>query len=89
MRCLRIPERSAKHLSILADIVPAGPRFDLMREMRSRALPQKSDGNLAMRLFAGTWHRALGCQCRNEVIFDALNIIYGEAEKRGFVCGSM
>jgi membrane protein len=77
------PGTISKHLSILADIVPAGT-LDLMRDEITR-IAAKSDGNLTFGFLLGLGIALWSANAGMKAIFDALNIIYGEEEKRGFV----
>jgi membrane protein len=72
-----------KHLSLVADIVPAGV-LDLIGNEIAR-IAAKSDGKLTfgfgVSLGVALWSANAGMKA----LFDALNIIYGEEEKRGIV----
>jgi membrane protein len=72
-----------KHLSIAADIVPAGT-LDLLGEEISR-IAAKSDGNLTVGFLLGLGIALWSANAGMKAIFDALNIIYDEEEKRGIV----
>jgi membrane protein len=73
----------SKHLSIAADIVPAGT-LDLLAEEISR-IAAKSDGKLTFGLLLGLGIALWSANAGMKAIFDALNIIYDEEEKRGFI----
>ena len=73
----------SKHLSIAADIVPAGT-LDLLGEEISRIAP-KSDGKLTFGFLLGLGIALWSANAGMRAIFDALNIIYDEEEKRGFI----
>ena len=72
-----------KHLSIASDIVPAGA-LDMLRDEIGR-IASKSDGRLTFGflfgLAIGLWSANAGMKS----LFDALNIIYDEQEKRGII----
>ena len=72
-----------KHLSIAADIVPAGA-LDLLGEEISR-IAAKSDGKLTFGFLLGLGIALWSANAGMKAIFDALNIIYDEEEKRGIV----
>jgi membrane protein len=71
------------HLSIAADIVPAGT-LDIMGTEISR-IAAKSDGRLTFGFLLGLGIALWSANAGMKAIFDALNIIYDEEEKRSFV----
>jgi membrane protein len=73
----------SKHLSIAADIVPAGT-LDLLSEEISR-IAAKSDGRLTFGFLVGLAIALWSANAGMKAIFDALNIIYDEEEKRGLI----
>src|ERR1700731_348865 len=73
----------SKHLSIAADIVSAGT-LDLLGEEISR-IAAKSDGKLTFGFLLGLGIALWSANAGMKAIFDALNIIYDEEEKRGFI----
>ena len=73
----------AKHLSIAADIVPVGT-LDLLSEEITR-IATKSDGKLTFGFIFGLSIALWTANASMKAMFDALNIIYDEDEKRGFV----
>jgi membrane protein len=73
----------AKHLSIAADIVPAGA-LDLLSDEFAR-IAAKSDGRLTFGFVVGLGVALWSANAGMKSIFDALNIIYDEDEKRGLV----
>jgi membrane protein len=73
----------SKHLSIAADIVPAGT-LDLLGEEVSR-MGAKSDGRLTFGFLVGLAIALWSANAGMKAIFDALNIIYDEEEKRGLI----
>jgi membrane protein len=72
-----------KHLSIAADIVPAGA-LDLLSGEFTR-IAAKSDGKLTFGFVVGLGVALWSANAGMKSIFDALNIIYDEDEKRGLV----
>jgi membrane protein len=73
----------SKHLSIVADIIPAGT-LDLLGEEISR-IAAKSDGKLTFGFLVGLAIALWSANAGMKAIFDALNIIYDEEEKRGLI----
>ena len=73
----------SKHLSIASDIVPAGS-LDLLGEEISR-IAAKSDGKLTFGFLLGLGVALWSANAGMKAIFDALNIIYDEDEKRGLI----
>ena len=73
----------ANHVSLLADIVP-GPTVDLLREEISR-IAGRSDGRLTFGFLIGFGIALWSANAGMKAIFDALNIIYDEEEKRGII----
>jgi membrane protein len=73
----------SKHLSIAADIVPTGT-LDLLGEEISR-IAAKSDGRLTFGFLVGLAIALWSANAGMKAIFDALNIIYDEEEKRGLI----
>ena len=73
----------SKHLSIASDIVPAGS-LDLLGEEISR-IAAKSDGKLTFGFLLGLGIALWSANAGMKAIFDALNIIYDEEEKRGII----
>ena len=72
-----------KHLSIAADIVPAGT-LDMFANEITR-IAAKSDGRLTFGFLVGLGIALWSANAGMKAIFDALNIIYDEEEKRGFI----
>jgi membrane protein len=77
------PAIIGKHLSIVADIVPTGV-LDLLTSEIAR-IGSKSDGKLTFGFVAGFGFALWSANAGMKSIFDALNIIYDEEEKRGFI----
>jgi membrane protein len=72
-----------KHLSIAADIVPGGT-LDMLGEEITR-IAAKSDGRLTFGFLVSLGIALWSANAGMKAIFDALNIIYDEEEKRGIV----
>jgi len=72
-----------KHLSIAADIVPAGA-LDMLGEEISR-IAGKSEGKLTFGFLLGLAIALWSANAGMKAIFDALNLIYDEDEKRGLI----
>ena len=73
----------AKHLSLAADIVPSTV-LDMFRDEIMR-IASKSDGKLTLGFFLGLGVALWTANSGMKAMFDALNIIYQEQEKRGIV----
>jgi membrane protein len=73
----------SKHLSLLSDIVPASA-LDILRDEITR-IASRSDGKLTFGFLVGLGVALWSANAGMKSIFDALNIIYDEEEKRGFV----
>lgn len=71
------------HLSLVADVVP-GASLDLLREEITR-IAGRSDGRLTFGFLIGFGIALWSANAGMKAIFDALNIIYDEQEKRGIV----
>lgn len=71
------------HLSLVADVVP-GASIDLLREEITR-IATRSDGRLTVGFLVGFGIALWSANAGMKAIFDALNIIYDEEEKRGIV----
>ena len=71
------------HLSFAADIVPAGT-LDLLQNEIAR-IASKSDGRLTFGFLIGLGIALWSANAGMKAIFDALNIIYDEEEKRGLI----
>jgi membrane protein len=72
-----------KHLSIAADIVPAGA-LGMLGEEISR-IAAKSEGKLTFGFLLGLAIALWSANAGMKAIFDALNIIYDEDEKRSLI----
>jgi membrane protein len=72
-----------KHLSLAVGIVPA-ELLDLLRDEITR-IAAESDGKLTFGFLAGLVIALWSANAGMKAIFDALNIIYDEQEKRGLV----
>ena len=73
----------ANHLSLAADIVP-GASLDLLRDEITR-IAGRNDGKLTFGFLLGLSIALWSANAGMKAIFDALNIIYDEEEKRGIV----
>jgi membrane protein len=73
----------ANQLSLVADIVP-GAAIDLLREEITR-IAGRSDGRLTFGFLIGFGIALWSANAGMKAIFDALNIIYDEGEKRRIV----
>src|SRR6516225_9359724 len=71
------------HLSVAANIIPAAG-LDILSQEITR-LAAKSDSRLTLGFFVGLGIALWSANAGMKAIFDALNIIYDETEKRGFV----
>jgi membrane protein len=72
-----------KHLSLLADFVPGGT-LDMLRDEIAR-IASKSDGRLTLGFIVGLGIALWSANAGMKSIFDALNVIYDEEEKRSIV----
>jgi membrane protein len=72
-----------KHLSLAAGIVPAEV-LDMLRDEIAR-IGAKSDGKLTFGFLLGIGVALWSANAGMKAIFDALNIIYDEQERRGWV----
>jgi membrane protein len=72
-----------EHLSLLAGIVPAGG-FDIVREQIERIV-SKGDAKLTAGFLLGLGLALWSANAGMKAIMDAINVIYEEDEKRGFV----
>ena len=73
----------SKHLAVAADIVPTGA-LDILRDEITR-IPAKSDGRLTFGFLVGLGIALWSANAGMKAIFDALNVIYDEDEKRGLI----
>jgi membrane protein len=73
----------ANQLSLMADVVPAAS-LDLLRDEITR-IASRSDGKLTFGFLIGFGIALWSANAGMKAIFDALNIIYDEEEKRGLV----
>jgi membrane protein len=72
-----------KHLSLAAGVVPADV-LDMLRDEIAR-IGAKSDGRLTFGFLLGLGIALWSANAGMKAIFDALNIIYDEREKRGLI----
>jgi membrane protein len=73
----------AKHLSLATDIVPTEV-LDMLRDEITR-IAANSDGKLTFGFLLGLGIALWSANAGMKAIFDALNIVYDEEEKRGLV----
>jgi membrane protein len=73
----------SKHLAVAADIVPGGA-LDILRDEITR-IAAKSDGRLTFGFLLGLGIALWSANAGMKAIFDALNIIYDEEEKRSLI----
>jgi membrane protein len=73
----------ASHLSLLANIIP-GNALDIMSTEITR-IAAASNGKLSFGFLVGLAIALWSANAGMKAIFDALNVIYDETEKRGFV----
>lgn len=81
------PAKVVEHLSALATMMPADA-YDLIREQAFKLTAQGNDKlglSLIVSLALSIWSANAGMKA----MFDALNVAYGEDEKRGFVSLNM
>lgn len=72
-----------KHLAFASDIIPQGA-LDLLQNEITR-IASKSDGRLTFGFLTGLAIALWSANAGMKAIFDALNIIYDEEEKRGLI----
>jgi membrane protein len=73
----------ARHLSVLTDLVPHGT-LDLLSE-EIRRIAARSESRLTFGFFLGLGIALWSANAGMKAIFDALNLIYDEQEKRGLI----
>jgi membrane protein len=73
----------ARHLSVLTDLVPPGT-LDLLSEEIKR-IAARSESRLTVGFFLGLGIALWSANAGMKAIFDALNLIYDEQEKRGLI----
>jgi membrane protein len=76
------PTTIAKHLDQVAGVLPEGA-IDVVREQLSR-LSSKGSRTLGLTFLAGLAVSLWSANAAMKSLFDTLNIVYGEEEKRGF-----
>jgi membrane protein len=77
------PNTIADHVSFIASVMPAGA-FDIVREQIERIVG-KSDGKLTLTFVGGLAVAIWSANAGMKALFDGLNVVYDEEEKRGFV----
>ncbi|MGY8682591.1 YihY/virulence factor BrkB family protein [Bradyrhizobium sp. UFLA05-153] len=76
------PGSIAKHLDKISSFVPGGA-IDVAREQLTR-VATKGDRSLGLTFLAGLVISLWSANAAMKSLFDTLNIVYGEKEKRGF-----
>ena len=77
------PGSIAKHLDEMSGVVPGGA-IDIAREQLTR-VATKGERTLGLTFVAGLAISLWSANAAMKSLFDTLNIVYGEQEKRGFV----
>jgi membrane protein len=77
------PSTIANHLKALSSFVPGGA-LDVIGEQMGR-LAAQGGGTLGFAFVAGLAISLWSANAGMKALFDALNIVYGEREKRGFI----
>ncbi|WP_426611193.1 YihY/virulence factor BrkB family protein [Bradyrhizobium sp. McL0616] len=77
------PGSIAKHLDEISGFVPAGA-IDIAREQLTR-VATKGDRTLGLTFVVGLLISLWSANAAMKSLFDTLNIVYGEQEKRGFL----
>ena len=72
-----------EHLSLLAGLLPAGG-FEIVQDQVTRVV-SKGDGKLGLGFIFGLALALWSANAGMKAIIDALNIVYEEEEKRGFI----
>jgi membrane protein len=77
------PGSIAKHLDVISGFVPGGA-IEIAREQLTR-VATKGDRTLGLTFMIGLLISLWSANAAMKSLFDTLNIVYGEQEKRGFV----
>ncbi len=77
------PSTISSHLSVMAGILPGGA-FDIFQEQVTR-LVAKGDAKLSFGFLFGLGLALWSANAGMKAIMDALNVVYDEKEKRGFI----
>lgn len=77
------PSSMAKHITFMADILPPGA-FDIILTQLN-VLVQAKPSSLTMAFFLGLMIALWSANSAVKAMFDAMNIAYGETEKRGII----
>jgi len=77
------PTSMAAHLDSVSDLLPGGA-IDIIRDQMNRLAAQGS-GSLGVAFIVGLAVSLWSANAAVKSIFDALNLVYGEVEKRGLV----
>lgn len=77
------PSIATRHLAALSDVVPSGG-MAVLDEQVQRLVASSSD-SLGFGVLAGLATAIWSSNQGTKAMFDALNVVYGEEEKRGFI----
>ena len=77
------PGSISKHLDVISGFVPGGA-IEIAREQLTR-VATKGDRTLGLTFMIGLFISLWSANAAMKSLFDTLNIVYGEQEKRGFV----
>jgi membrane protein len=77
------PPAIARHLDLVSGVLPGGA-IDVAREQLTR-VASKSSQTLGLTFLVGLGVSLWSANAAMKSLFDSLNIVYGEEEKRGFV----
>jgi membrane protein len=77
------PGTIASHLDSIASFVPGGA-IEVIRDQMNR-LASQGKGTLGLAFVVGLGFSLWSANAGIKALFDALNVVYGEKEKRGFV----
>ncbi|WP_434064269.1 YihY/virulence factor BrkB family protein [Pararhizobium gei] len=77
------PQTMANHITFLADVLPPGA-FDMIITQLN-VLVQQKNSSLSLTFLASLAIALWSANSGVKALFDAMNIAYGEAEKRGFI----
>lgn len=72
-----------QHLAFLAALIPGGA-YDIVQDQVARIVG-KGDGKLSLAFILGLGFAVWSANAGMKAMIDALNVVYGETEKRGFV----
>jgi hypothetical protein len=77
------PSTISEHMSVMAGLLPSGG-FDIFQEQVSR-LTAKGDAKLSFGFIFGLLVALWSANAGMKALMDALNVVYEEKEKRGFI----